>query len=113
MAQLVDLFAYLSVLLRGAVLVLQALAVGGVGFERLVLRPLGDDAGPVAESQRRVIAGASLALGSAWLLWLALDSAVLAGTSDLGLADIAGASFFVAGSLASVCAFTLAALSLR
>ena len=38
MAELVDLFAYLSVLLRGAVLVFQTLAVGGLAFERIVLR---------------------------------------------------------------------------
>ena len=113
MAQLVDLFAYLSVLLRGAVLVFQALAVGGVGFALLVLRPLGDEAGRAEPDQRRVVAWASLGLGLAWMLWLALDSSVLVGTSDLVLGDVAGATFFVAGSLAAVCSFALAVLSSR
>jgi len=111
MAQLVDLFAYLSVLLRGAVLVLQTLAVGAVAFDLLVLRPGGSEAQPAREGQRRGAAWASLALAFAWLLWLALDAAVLVGTSDLDPADVLGASFFINGFLVSVCGFLLAALS--
>jgi copper resistance protein D len=113
MAPLVDLFAYLSVLVRGAVLVLQTLAVGGVTFDLLVLRPGGREARPAGDDQRRGAAWASLGLGIAWLLCLVLDSAVLVGTSDLGLGDVLGASFFLTGSLASVCALALAALSFR
>src|SRR5512143_2490867 len=113
MAQLVDLFAYLSVLLRGAVLVLQTLAVGAVTFDLLVLRPVGAEARPAREGQRRWAAWAALGLAVAWLLWLALDAAVLVGTSDLGPGDVLGASFFLTGSLVSVCALVLAALSFR
>jgi putative copper resistance protein D len=111
MAQLVDLFAYASVLLRGAVLVLQAFAVGGVAFQLLVHRPEGHGTRATETTERRRVAWASLGLGVAWLLWLALDSAVLVGTSDLGLPEVYGASFFLTGSLVCVCAFTLAALS--
>jgi putative copper resistance protein D len=115
MAALVDLFAYLSVLLRGSVLVLQTLAVGGVAFELLVMGNGGNaPASAAAEaSPRRIVLGASLGLVGVWLLWLALDSAVLVGTSDLGLADVLGASYFLTGSVVIVCASALAALSFR
>src|SRR5262245_39415752 len=115
MAQLVDLFAYLSVLLRGAVLVLQSLAVGGVAFELLVLRPSSDQARPsgTESSPRRMVPWAAAGLAAAWLFWLALDSAVLVASSDLGPADVLGASYFLTGSLVIVCALTLAVLSFR
>jgi len=113
MAQLVDLFAYLSVLLRGAVLVLQTLTVGTVTFDLLVLRPGGAEAQPARQGQRRWTAWASLGLAVAWLLWLALDAAVLVGTSDLGPRDVLGADFVLTGLVVSVCAVVLAALSFR
>ena len=111
MAQLVDLFAYLSVLLRGAVLVLQTLAVGALTFDLLVLRPGGAAAQPARDRQRRSAGWASLGLALAWLLWLALDAAVLVGTSDLDPRDVLGASFFASGFLVGVCGLLLAALS--
>ncbi|HUL77610.1 MAG TPA: hypothetical protein VL691_10135, partial [Vicinamibacteria bacterium] len=77
MAQLVDLFAYLSVLLRGAVLVFQTLAVGALTFDLLVLRPGGPEAQAAREGQRRLAAWAGLGLAAAWLVWLGLDAAVL------------------------------------
>jgi putative copper resistance protein D len=110
MAQLIDLFAYLSVVLRGAVLLLQTVAVGGVVFELFVQRPSEDETGVTADRQPLVV-WASLGLVTAWLLWLALDSAILLATSDLGLADLTGASYFLAGSLVTVCASALAVLS--
>ncbi len=113
MAQLVDLFAYLSVLLRGAVLVLQTLAVGTVTFDLLVLRPGGAAVRPAREAQRRAAAWASLGLAVAWLLWLALDAAVLVGTSDMALGDVLGAGFFLTGLVVSACAVVLAVLSFR
>jgi putative copper resistance protein D len=113
MAQLVDLFAYLSVLLRGAVLVLQTLAAGAVTFDLLVLRPEGPGARAVREAQRRWAAWAALGLAVAWLLWLALDAAILVGTSDLLPGDVLGASFFLTGVLVSACALVLALLAFR
>src|SRR5262250_2489519 len=108
MAELVDLFAYLSVLLRGAVLVLQTLAVGGVAFELLVLRPRGDAANRDADpAPRRQVAFAAAFLAAAWFLWLGLDSAVLVGTSDLSTADVLGASYFLAGAMGFVAASAL------
>ncbi len=113
MAQLVDLFAYLSVLLRGAVLVLQTLAVGAVGFDLFVLRPGGSGSVPARGGQRRWAAWAALGLALAWVLWMALDAAILVGTSDLDLGDVLGASFLLTGVLVSACALILAALAFR
>jgi putative copper resistance protein D len=113
MAQLVDLFAYLSVLLRGAVLVFQAVAVGGVAFALVVLRSAGPDTRQAQERQRRLTARAALGLSVAWVLSLALDSAILVGTSGLAPGDLLGANFFLTGSVASLCALALAALAWR
>src|SRR5262249_5060877 len=101
MAALVDLFAYLAVLLPGAVLVLQALAVGGVAFELLVSGPGGGEGRPEGRrASRRLVSWIALGLAAAWLLWLGLDSAVLLSTSDLGPADLIGATYVTAGAVA-------------
>jgi copper resistance protein D len=114
MAELVDLFAYLSVLLRGAVLVLQTLAVGGLAFERIVLRPLAGEEGlAMSAAPLRIVRWAAAGLATAWLLWIGLDSAVLVGTSDLAPGDVLGATFFLAGGLGVLCATALALLARR
>src|SRR5215470_5046603 len=115
MAELVDLFAYLSVLLRGAVLVFQTLAVGGLAFERFVLRTRGDEGGPAAgaAASRRMVRWSAAFLAAAWLLWLGLDTAVLMSSADLAPGDILGASYFLAGALGVCSAATLAVLSSR
>lgn len=114
MAQLLDLFAYLSVVLRGFTLAFQSLVIGGVTFALCVIGPLSrsfaTELAVMARSYRRLIVGSALALAATQLLLLSLDSMILIGTSDMRLGEIAGANFFLAGSAMLICALVIAAL---
>jgi putative copper resistance protein D len=109
MTQLIDLFAFLSVLLRGLILSLQTIVVGGVAFELAVLR--GDGGVVTPPRRRRLVPWACLGLALAWLLWLALDTAVLMGSSGFSLADVSGAGYFVTSWVEIACALGMAALA--
>jgi putative copper resistance protein D len=99
MAQFLDIFGFLSVLLRGMALAFEALTVGGVIFQLWVAR------------EHRIggfwfrCAAALLAITQASIA--AANAAILMGTTDLGFAEILGADFcratllVVAGALAT------------
>jgi copper resistance protein D len=103
MARLLDLFGFLSVLLRAMTLVAQTLAVGGVFFVLLVVRPLhlaGDDSGKIALcSFRRLVTWAALGLALFQLILLGVNSAALMATAELSLCEVVGANFFRAGAV--------------
>ncbi len=89
MSQLLEVFGFVSVILRGLTLSLQTLAVGGVVFLLCILR----------ERDTRtagLIRWAASALAITQLFYLAIDSALLAGTTGLGLPDLIGADYFIA-----------------
>ncbi|MBV8200513.1 MAG: CopD family protein [Acidobacteria bacterium] len=109
MIQLLDVFGFLSVLLRGLTLALQSLVIGGLVFELFIAR---DDAGAAAaRSGRRLLLGSALGLALAQAGYLAADTALLTATTGLGLAAVAGANFFVAGAAAAGLALAIAALA--
>jgi putative copper resistance protein D len=107
--QFLDIFGFLSVLLRGLTLAFEALTVGGVVFLLAVARP------PASDDVRRRIAG--------WIIWFALalavtqigsvaaNSAILIGSTDMVLRDVAGAGFWFAGLLMVVGALVAAAFA--
>ena len=94
LTQLLDVFGFLSVLLRGAALALNSLIAGGAIFLAWVLR---SDYPELSEPARRVIVWAAAALAAVQACNLAADSAVLSATTGSGLWDVAGANFFLAG----------------
>src|ERR1700739_1266634 len=100
MATLLDIFGFLSVVIRGLVLVTQSFMVGGIAFLLLMRGPvgeLGSDGEPVETRARRVLLASALAFTLAELTFVALQCAVLIGTVDLGLADVLRADFALAG----------------
>jgi len=99
---LVEVFGFVSVILRGCTLALQTLAVGGIVFVLFVLRAR--DA-PAERSIRRW----ALALAAAQSLFLVVDSAVLIGTTGLAVGDLLGANYFLAGCLTVAGSLMLAA----
>jgi len=101
--QLIDVFGFLSVILRGGTLALQSLVVGGVVFVLFVLRELDSRV-------TRGIRWAAWALALTQVLFLALDSAMLSETAGLKLAELAGANYFIAGSLTVAASLVLSAL---
>ena len=103
MAQLLDLFGFLSVLLRAMTLAAQTLAVGGVVFALLVARPLRlaeDDSGKATLSSiRRLVAWSALGLALVQIIFMSVNSATLMATAELSLGEVAGANFFRAGEV--------------
>src|SRR5512133_2643812 len=102
MVQFLDIFGFLSVLLRGLVLSFEALTVGGVVFQLGVARQH-----RVGKSWLRC-AAALLAITQTCIA--GANAAMLMGTTDLGFADVLGADFcratllVVAGALAVIAA---------
>jgi putative copper resistance protein D len=100
MATLLDIFAFLSVVIRGAVLVTQSFVVGGIAFLLLmrgVAKELGADGEHLEVRARKFLLWSALAFTLAELAVVGVQCAVLMGTVDLELADVVGAGFALAG----------------
>ncbi|HEV3459269.1 MAG TPA: CopD family protein [Thermoanaerobaculia bacterium] len=117
MIQLLDVFGFLSVILRGLTLALQSLVIGGLVFELFIARgvrgphgDVGDQPAAAARAGRRLLLGSALCLAVAQAGYVAADTALLMATTGLGLAAVAGANFFVAGAAAAILALVIAAL---
>ncbi len=121
MALLIDLFGYLSIVIHGFTITAQSVAVGGVLFLALLLRPLVANLGSTGQGIERtcisIAAWSALALVLCEAATVALQSAVLIGTVDLSLADTLHANFAIAGMVkataAALIALTLFALGRR
>lgn len=103
MQALVDLFAFLSVILRAGVLICQSLILGGTLFILWTARPLLPIVSPawddVQISSRKFIRFAAIALTAVQALLLFVDSNVLMATAEIPFRDVLGANFFVAGTI--------------
>ena len=100
LTQLLDVFSFISVLLRGAALAFESLILGGVVFSFWILRPLSvlldsPVRAPGAESTADYVVRLALALVQ--ICYVTADSVLLTGTTGLGWRDLAGAGFFVSG----------------
>jgi putative copper resistance protein D len=95
--QFLEIFAFLSVLLRGFELAFEALTIGGVVFVTVVDRGAGGEEALGRASHW--IRAASLSLTATQICATAATGKILIGTTDLGIRDLPGASFFVAGLL--------------
>jgi putative copper resistance protein D len=107
--QLLDVFGFLSVLLRGGALASSALVLGGAIFVLWVCPRTGE----ALQSCRRLLWWSAGALAVVQLCYVAADSAILAATAGLPLRDIAGANFFLAGVGAICAAAAIGALARR
>src|SRR5947209_1968896 len=101
MQLLIDVFGFLSVLLRGAEIAAQSIVVGGVAYLLCLVRPLQRRLPPARpdlwELCARWVRRAALWLAAIVAVWLAVDGTVLGATADLSPLEISGASFFIAG----------------
>jgi putative copper resistance protein D len=98
----------IAVGLRAATLVLQSLVIGGIVFRRWI-------AADTHEPTREVLFVRASAVGLAvtQLLYLGLNTAILARSLGLGLADVATANYFVTGMVAIVAALVIAFIPAR
>ena len=99
MSAVFDVFAYLTVLLRGLDLVAQSVLIGAVSFLIFVIRPILSDVDrdSVGQALRvaRVAAAATIATATAITL---LNAAVLKSLLDASWTDVARADFVFAGA---------------
>lgn len=103
MAQLLDIFGFLAVVLRALTLAFGAVAVGGVVFDHFVLRKTGS----------RLISTAALALAATQVFYLFANSEILSSTIETNFADLIGASYFMWGCVIVVAALVLATLAMK
>ena len=97
MTQLLDIFGFLSVLLRGFTLAFEALTVGGIIFLWWVSPLTAQDC-----VRRRIARGltvSALALAAVQVCYVAANSGILLGSTDLQWSDLPGAGFTIAGAL--------------
>jgi len=104
--QFLDVFGFLSVLLRGLALAFEALTVGGVIFLLLIAHSIAGS--KLSERLLRWLICFSLLLGVTQICSVAANSAILIGSMGLRLSEIAGAEFWIAGSLIVAGAFAVA-----
>ena len=121
MSLLIDLFGYLSIVIHGLTITAQSMALGGVLFIGLLLRPIVARLGSTGQGIERaciaIAAWSALALVLCEAATVALQAAVLVGTIDLSIVDALHADFAVAGlvkaTAAALIALTLFALGQR
>lgn len=100
MASLIDIFGYLSVLLRGAVLVCEALVVGGVLYLSVIARRTAGQTFP-----KWLLGWSSALLAVTQSSHVAVTSTVLIASSGLTWGDVWGAAFWISGGLVVLGAF--------
>jgi copper resistance protein D len=107
--QFLDIFGFVSVLLRGLALAFEALTIGGAIFMLAVARGLLDDKS--LAGGLRWMRASSIALAITQVVITGASLTILSGTTDLRLAELAGADFCKASLLVICGAVILAVLS--
>jgi copper resistance protein D len=117
MTQFLDVFGFLSVLLRGFGLAFESLTVGGVAFLSWIAISSASPASPDPESIRKqsrtLLRWAASGLIATQLCYVTIDSLILMGTSDLRWAELAGAHYVIAGLVSASAAAALLLLAQR
>lgn len=112
MATLLDIFGFLSVILRGAVLVTQSFTVGGIAFLLLLAGPLANELSAegarAAERCRNFLFWSALAFAIAELASVTVQCAVLIGTVEISVLEALGADFAQAGLVLTIAALAIA-----
>ncbi|MBI1207716.1 MAG: copper resistance protein [Azospirillum sp.] len=116
MALLLDIFGFLSVVLNGLTITAQSLTLGGIAFLLLVADPLAEMLGQtgdtIARRCRRLLAWCAAGFMAASALEVAVQGAVLAGSTGLSPADTLGAEFLQAGLVKTAVALIITVLAL-
>ena len=101
--KLVDLFSFLSVVLRAGTLVFQSLLLGGVLFVLWVARDSPEapfeSIAKIQKSSWRLLQISAVGLALVQLLYLYVNSAVLMATAEIGFDGVVGANFFISGCI--------------
>ena len=107
MVELLGIFGLLVVLLRGAILCFQTVAVGGVLFLALVLRKAELRSEELLQSCWKLIRACALSLAISQLFFVIANSTVLMHSTDISLRGVFSANFVWAGVIAAGAALAL------
>jgi putative copper resistance protein D len=110
MARLLQIFGFLSVLFRGAILTFQSLAIGGIVFLAFLLRGTNPESDAVRNSCLRWIRLAAAALAVMQISYVVANSLILMQSAEMTLADVGGANFVIAGAIGIIAAFAIVIL---
>ena len=115
MSLLVDIFGYLSIIIHGLTIVAQSMMLGGVFFLVFLAGPLAARLGPaglaIERDTLRIAAWSALGLILCEGATVALQSAVLVDTVNLGFGNVLEANFAISG-LVKIAAAALTAIVL-
>jgi len=110
MARLLQIFGFLSILFRGAILTFQSLAVGGIVFLGFTLRGAHPESDAIRHSCLRWIGRAAIALAVMQISYVLANSLILMQSADMTLAEVSGANFVIAGTIGIISAIAIAIL---
>jgi putative copper resistance protein D len=112
---LLDIFGFLSVILRGLILTAQSFTFGGLAFLLLLLRPLrtrlSAQSAEIGERNQNFLRISAFAFAFLALCALALNAAVLVGTVQLSWGEAASADFARADFIIAACAILIGLLA--
>jgi copper resistance protein D len=111
LARLLQIFGFLSVLFRGATLSFESLTIGGIVFLNFVARSRDSQSEAINQACLRWIRRAAIALAVTQLACILAGTLILMQSADMTLADVSGANFVLAGSLAIASTLTIAVLA--
>ena len=101
MALLLDVFGFLSVVLRGLVVTAQSLTLGGIAFLILLATPLGAELGDagvaILKRSLRLLRWSALSFAAIALISITVEALILADSLGLSAAETLGANFVLAG----------------
>jgi putative copper resistance protein D len=108
MVRLLNIFGYLSVLLRAATLIFQTLTVGGIIFLVFVTRGPELRTAAVLAKCRKWIVGCAIALAITQVFYVSSNTLILMQSADMSLAEASGATFVYAGGVVAFSALLIA-----
>ena len=115
MSLFLDIFGFLSVVLRGLILTSQTFTLGTLAFLLVLLRPLepwlSGESARIDSRCRTFLLISSVLLGIFTLCSLVLNAAALVGTLELSWVEAAGAGFVRADLVIAACAFLIGVLA--
>lgn len=112
---LLDIFGYLSVVLRGLILIAQSFTLGGLAFQMLLWGPLQPQLSvgslSIEERCQTLLRFSAFAWALLTVASLALNTAALVGTLQLSWGEAVSADFGRADLVIAACAFVVALLA--
>ena len=111
MARLLQVFGFLSVLFRGAMLTFQSLAIGGIAFLIFTVRRSDEDSSAIRQACLRWIRRSAIALAVMQFSYLLANSLILGQSAEMSLREVVGANFVLAGLLGIAAACSVIVLT--